>query len=116
MERAEALRALYRAFNAREIGTVLAALSPDVRWPNGWEGGWIDGREGVREYWLRQWAAIDPVVEPERIDRRDDGAYAVRVRQVVRSLDGTLLSEGLVTHVYRFAPDGLVTRMDIEEG
>ena len=35
MERADALRALYRAFNAREIDAVLAALSPDVRWPNG---------------------------------------------------------------------------------
>lgn len=35
----ELLRAVYAAFNRREIETVLALMSDDVDWPNGWEGG-----------------------------------------------------------------------------
>ena len=52
----ELLAATYKAFNAREIDTVLAMLHPEVDWPNGMEGGRVHGRENVREYWTRQWA------------------------------------------------------------
>ncbi|MDQ2842107.1 MAG: nuclear transport factor 2 family protein, partial [Acidobacteriota bacterium] len=48
---------LYAAFNARNIDAVLPALHPDVDWPNGWEGGRMRGRDAVRAYWTRQWAA-----------------------------------------------------------
>jgi len=30
---------VYSAFNARDVDAVLAAMSVDVDWPNGWEGG-----------------------------------------------------------------------------
>ena len=50
---------LYAAFNARDIDAVLARLDADVDWPNAWEGGRLRGREAVRAYWTRQWAAID---------------------------------------------------------
>ena len=39
----ELLRHMYAAFNRREIDTVLAAMHPDVDWPNGWEGGRVHG-------------------------------------------------------------------------
>ena len=52
------LRSLYDAFNARDIDTVVAAMSPDVDWPNGWEGGRVVGHDAVRHYWERQWAEI----------------------------------------------------------
>ncbi len=60
----EILNAIYQAFNARDIDTILASLHPEVDWPNGWEGGRVYGHGGVREYWTRQWAEIDPHVEP----------------------------------------------------
>jgi hypothetical protein len=114
--REDLLRRIYAAFNARDVDAVLATLAPDVDWPNGWEGGRVAGREGVREYWTRQWAAIDPSVEPVAFTERADGRLAVDVAQVARALDGELLGEGRVVHVYAFDDaTGLVTRMDIEE-
>lgn len=109
----ERIRVLYAAFNARAIDEALAALTADVDWPNGWEGGRIAGREAVRDYWLRQWLEIDGRVEPVEITRGEDGRWTVLVHQVVRSPDGALLAEEHVHHVYAFR-DELVERMDIE--
>ena len=103
---------LYAAFNARDVDSVLHTMAPDVVWPNGWEGGVVRGREEVRAYWTRQWAEIDPTVEPVDFRREQDGRVAVTVRQVVRDLAGTVIAEGHVRHVYRFA-DGLVQDMEI---
>src|SRR5918994_2229086 len=115
MDREELLRAMYEAFNARDIDTVLRQLAPDVDWPNAWEGGRVHGHDGVREYWTRQWAAIDPHVEPIGFTHRDDTTTAVRVRQLVRDLGGEIVAHGEVVHVYEFRDDGLVARMDVEE-
>ena len=78
----------YHAFNARDIESVLAVLHPEVDWPNGWEGGRVYGREAVRDYWTRQWEAIDPHVEPVGFDTDETGRTVVTVHQVVRDLDG----------------------------
>jgi hypothetical protein len=112
-DRERALRELYAAFNARDIDSVLHQMTADVDWPNAWEGGRIRGHGAVREYWVRQWAAIDPMVEPLAFSSRPDGSVAVEVDQVVRGLDGGLLSEGRVLHVYCFRAE-LVSRMDVE--
>ena len=108
------LRSMYAAFNARDIDAVLASMTEDVDWPNAWEGGRVRGQGAVRDYWTRQWAEIDPRVEPISIAPRPDGVVAVDVQQVVRSLDGELLSDGRVVHVYALR-DGLVARMDVEQ-
>lgn len=108
------LRSLYDAFNARDIDSMLAAMTPDVDWPNGWEGGRVVGREQVRDYWERQWAAVDPTVEPEHISERPDGGLEVLVHQVVRGLEGQTLVDARIRHVYWFRDD-LVSRMEIEE-
>jgi|1186.fasta_scaffold1180315_2 hypothetical protein len=107
------LRRIYDAFNARDVEAVLASVREDVDWPNAWEGGRVRGREPVRDYWARQFAAIDPSVTPVAFAERPDGGVAVTVHQVVRALDGALLSEGDVLHVYALR-DGLVARMDVE--
>jgi ketosteroid isomerase-like protein len=106
------LRGMYSAFNARDIDGVLAAMAEDVDWPNGWEGGRVHGHAAVRDYWTRQWAAVDSSVEPLSFTEDEQGRIAVEVHQTVRDLEGKLLSEGRVTHVYTLR-DGLVTRMDI---
>ena len=112
--REERLRSLYRAFNARDVDAVLAAMTPDVDWPNGWEGGRVIGQDAVRRYWERQWAEIRPAVQPTGIRERPDGTVEVAVRQVVRDPTGALLTRSDVRHVYTFS-DGLVQRMDVEQ-
>jgi hypothetical protein len=107
------LTALYTAFNARDIDGVLDAMTDDVDWPNAWEGGRLLGKDAVRDYWTRQWAEIDPSVEPVSFARRPDGCIAVEVQQVVRALDGSLVSEARVMHVYTLR-GGLVCGMDVE--
>jgi hypothetical protein len=108
------LRDLYVSFNARDIDAVLTMLAFDVDWPNAWEGGRAVGHEAVRDYWTRQWALIDPRVEPESIVTRPDGRLAVAVHQVVRDLAGTVLADGNVTHVYELR-DELIVRMTVED-
>ena len=107
------LRQLYADFNARQIDSVLAHLHTDVTWPNGWEGGYVAGHEEVRAYWLRQWQEIDPSVEPVSIETRPDGSIAIEVHQIVKNLDGEVLSDTHLQHVYKFE-DGKVCSMVIE--
>ena len=47
------LERIYDRFNARDIDGVLTALTDDVAWANGMDGGHVHGREAVREYWTR---------------------------------------------------------------
>ncbi len=108
------LRELYDAFNAHNVDLLLGELSPDVDWPNAWEGGRLHGHHELRDYWNRQFAEFRPQVEAGEIAVRPDGTVAVAVHQTVRALDGTLVSEGDVVHVYTFT-DGLIARMDVEE-
>ena len=106
------LTAVYGAFNARQIDTLLAAMHPDVDWPNGWEGGRLRGQSSVREYWLRQWAQIDPRVEPVRIADDAEGRTVVEVHQTVRDLAGNVVVDQTVWHAYTIE-DGLIVRMEI---
>jgi len=99
------LRSLYGAFNSRNIGAVLAAMTSDVDWPNGWQGGRVVGQSAVRDYWERQWAAIDPSVEPVNIMQRTDGKVEVTVHQIVRNRSGSVLSDEEVRHIYTFRGD-----------
>lgn len=108
------LRRVYERFNARDIEAVLDALHADVIWANGMEGGHLRGREAVRSYWTRQWAMIDPRVEPTRFSIDAEGEVVVEVHQTVRDLQGTVLGDRMVGHVFRLE-DGLITRFDIRE-
>src|ERR671916_449148 len=108
------LRSLYEAFNARDVETCLAAMTPDVDWANGWEGGRVVGRDAVREYWERQWAAIDSTAEPTAVTERPDGTIEVAVRLVAREKTGTVLVEETGPLVYDSRRD-LVQRMTIED-
>lgn len=105
---------LYAAFNRRDVPVLLAVMTPDVSWPNGWEGGTVHGRDEVSAYWRRQWEQLDPSVTPTAFTTEADGRIAVTVHQVVRDKAGALLADQTVTHVYRFA-NGLVAAMEIRE-
>ncbi len=103
----------YDAFNAQNIDAALAAMAPDVEWPNGWEGGTLIGHEAVRDYWTRQWASLSPHVVPEGYILLPDGRLRLDVRQTVRDRQGNPISRGTVSHIYTFR-DGLIARMEIE--
>jgi ketosteroid isomerase-like protein len=107
------VRELYEGFNRRDIPAVLTFLAEDVDWANGQDGGHVHGREAIREYWTKQWAAIAPRVDPMLVTQRGDGATAVEVHQVVRDLEGRVLLDETVLHVFQI-DGGLVTRFDIE--
>ena len=106
------LEEAYRAFNVRDIDAALALMHPDVDWPNGWEGGRVHGRDAVREYWTRQWDAIDPRVEPTSFETDDAGRTVVHVHTVVRDHAGKVIADQTIRHIYRFE-DGLIRDMEI---
>lgn len=106
------LKRVYDRFNARDMESVLAAMHEDVVWANGMEGGHVRGREEVRRYWTRQWAMIDPHVEPVEFAPGSEGEVVVEVRQVVRDLNGNLLADKMVGHIFRIE-NGLIKRFDI---
>lgn len=108
----ELLKRVYDRFNARDMDSVLAALHHDVTWANGMEGGHVLGRDEVRSYWTRQWAMVDPRVEPVEFSAGQEGETVVEVHQVVRDLDGNLLADKMVGHIFRFE-NGLIKRFDI---
>jgi len=110
----EFLKNVYIWFNARDMEAVLGALREDVMWANGMEGGHVHGRDGVRSYWTRQWAMVDPHVEPVGFSTGPDGEVVVEVHQVVRDLEGNLLVDQMVGHIFRFE-NGLIRRFDIRE-
>ncbi len=108
----ELLKRVYERFNARDMDSVLAAMHEDVMWANGMEGGHVHGREAVRSYWTRQWAMLDPHVEPVGFSNGPDGEVFVEVHQVVRDLEGNLLFDQMVGHVFQIE-NGLLKRFDI---
>jgi len=107
------LTRIYQGFNARDAEAVLAEMQPDVQWPQGFVGGYVHGRDAVREYWAKQWSEIDPHVEPTGFELLPDGRTAVTVHQVVHDLAGKLLIDTILHHIYQVR-DGLIARMDIQ--
>ena len=103
----------YTGFNARDIDTTLSTMHTDIHWPKAFEGGYVIGHDAVRKYWTRQWSEINPKVDPAAIIERPDGKVEVEVDQLVKDLEGNVLFDGKVKHVY-VINDGLLQWMDIE--
>ena len=112
------LRRMYEVFSTDEREAFMQqCLAPDVDWPNVLDGVRLHGREAVRAYWARQFAAGHPLVRLEGLRRDTDGeAVVATVRPGMRDASGERWAERTVEHVYRFGEDGLVTRMDVRAG
>jgi hypothetical protein len=102
----------YAAFNARNIDGALALMTHDVSWPKASEGGKVVGKEEIRAYWTRQWGEFDPHVEPLAISEEDGDKIRVRVHQLVKSVQGDLLSDSEVVHVFT-VKSGLIAAMEL---
>ncbi|HTZ74078.1 MAG TPA: nuclear transport factor 2 family protein [Candidatus Aquilonibacter sp.] len=110
----ELLADAYDVFNRRDIEKILGIMHPNVDWPNGMEGGRVRGRDAVREYWRRQWSMVDPEVKPVAFEDDEKGRTVVDVHQVVRDLDGKIILDRVVQHVYSVR-DSQIERMEIRE-
>jgi hypothetical protein len=107
------LRAVYAAFNTRDIDAALSIMTLDVAWPRAFKGGFVHGPDAVRAYWTEQWSEIDPRVDPLSFYADAPGQMLVDVHQVVRGLDGALLADEIVQHRFTMA-NGLIRQMDVE--
>jgi SnoaL-like domain len=106
------LTTAYKFFNARDIDATLQTMHHNVDWPNGLEGGRVHGHSKVRDYWTRQWAMLDPHVEPVSFAKSPDGRTVVQVHQVVKDLSGKLIVDHMVQHVYLIRDD-LIQSMEV---
>ena len=102
----------YSAFNKRDLDAALALMTKDVNWPKASEGGRVVGKEEIRAYWTRQWGEFDGHVEPLEITEEDGSRIRVRVRQLVRNLEGNVLSDSDILHVFTLER-GPIATMDL---
>jgi hypothetical protein len=102
----------YSAFNERDIDGALVLMTEDVSWSKVSEGGRVVGKEEIRAYWTRQWGEFDPHVEPLAITEGDGGEVRVRVHQLVKRLEGDVLSDSEVLHVFT-VKTGLIAAMHL---
>jgi hypothetical protein len=90
----------------------LALVTEDVNWPKASEGGRVVGKEQIRAYWTRQWGEFNGLVKPLAITEEDRGKVRVRVHQLVKNLQGDVLSDSEVLHVFTMN-SGLIAAMDL---
>lgn len=108
------LQEMYCAFNERNIDAALGWMTPDVKWPRAFKGGFVHGPEAVRAYWTEQWSEIDPNVDPASFIQKSDSSILVKVHQVVRDLSGKILADDIVGHLFTFE-GGLIDKMEVCE-
>ncbi|SRR5258708_26314216 len=97
-------KTLYRNFNDRKIDLVIDQMAEDVKWANGMDGGFVYGHNQVREYWTRQFALVSSRVSPMEI-RNNGDKISIKVHQVVHDLDGKLIADQTVTHIFTLNND-----------
>jgi hypothetical protein len=102
----------YSAFNRRDIDGALALMTEDVNWPKASEGGRVIGKAEIRAYWTRQWREFDGNVEPVEINEEEGGKIRVRVHQLVKNLEGDVLSDSEVLHIFTMN-NGLIAAMEL---
>ncbi len=108
------LQNLYDAFNNRELETIISVMHPDVKWANGVEGGFVYGRDAVREYWTNQYNVIQVQLETLKFEMDENNRNVVTVHQIVRDLQGNLLADMTVKQIFTIE-DGAIVLYEIGE-
>jgi uncharacterized protein YndB with AHSA1/START domain len=101
------LQSLYEAFNNRELETIISVMHPDVKWANGVEGGFVYGRDAVREYWTNQYKVIQVQLETLKFETDENNRNVVTVHQIVKDLQGNLLADMTVKQIFTIENDAL---------
>jgi phage pi2 protein 07 len=102
------LQSLYDAFNNRELETIISVMHPEVKWANGVEGGFVYGRDAVREYWTNQYKVIQVQLETLKFEMDDKNRNVVTVHQIVKDLQGNLLADMTVKQIFTIENDEIV--------
>jgi uncharacterized membrane protein len=102
------LQNLYDAFNNRELETIISVMSLDVKWANGVEGGFVYGRDAVREYWTNQYKVIQVQLETLNFETDENNHNVVTVHQIVKDLQGNLLADMTVKQIFTIENDLIV--------
>lgn len=108
----EFLQNLYTAFNNREIETLIALMKPDVKWANGMQGGFVYGRDAVREYWEKQFELLKSHLEPLSFELDEAGRAVVTNQLVVSDLEDNILLDKKVKHLFTIE-NGLIKSFEI---
>src|SRR5882762_8532553 len=108
------LQNLYDAFNKREIETIISLMRPHVKWANGLEGGFVYGRDAVREYWTNQFKDIQPELETLKFETDEKNRNVVTVHQIIRDLQGKLLADATVQQIFTIE-NGFISLYEIGE-
>lgn len=107
---------LYEAFNGRDFDRCVDMMAADVVWPDEAEDGLLEGREAVRTYFTEVTSPLRAHYDVISLDTTPAGRVHALTRQTITSAaDGSLWSSTRVIHRYTFH-DGLVTRMESEQG
>jgi hypothetical protein len=75
-------------------------MHPDVKWANGLEGGFVYGRDAVREYWINQFKNIQVQLETLKFETDEKNRNVVTVHQIVKDLQGNLLADMTVKQIF----------------
>jgi len=108
------LQNLYDAFNKREIEIIISRMRQVVKWANGLEGGFVYGRDAVREYWTNQFKMIQPELETLNFETDEKNRNIVTVHQIIRDLQGNLLADATVQQIFTIE-NGLISLYEIGE-
>jgi limonene-1,2-epoxide hydrolase len=102
------LQNLYDAFNNRQLEKIISAMHPDVKWANGVEGGFVHGRDAVREYWTNQYNVIQVQLEALKFETDEHNRNVVTVHQIVRDLQDNLLADMTVKQIFSIENGSIV--------
>ena len=108
------LQNLYDAFNNGEIETIISVMHPDVKWANGVEGGFVYGRDAVREYWTNQYKVIQVQLETLKFETDENNRNVVTVHQIIKDLQGNLLADATIQQIFNIE-SGLIGLYEIGE-
>jgi glutamate synthase domain-containing protein 3 len=79
-----------------------------VKWANGVEGGFVYGRDAVREYWTNQYQVIKVQLETLKFETDEKNRNVVTVHQIVRDLQGNLLADMTVKQIFTIENGSIV--------
>jgi virulence-associated protein VapD len=89
-------------------------MRSDVKWANGLEGGFVYGRDAVREYWTNQFKDIRAELETLKFETDENNRDVVTVHQIIKDLQGNTLANVTVHQIFTIE-DGLISVYEIGE-
>ena len=97
-----------------DFETIISFMRPDVKWANGVEGGFVYGRDAVREYWINQFKHIQAELETLKFETDENNRNVVTVHQVIKDSQGNLLADATIQQIFTIE-DGLISLYEIGE-